>query len=104
MSRNGSCPFTLTVSSTPPSTPTSTKPRDSIMDVYGGTFANSGVRNRRVGRKLSADWSGLDTSHPVQTTTKHYKPINPLYDSKAYELRTKGLPIKLSKSSDITNF
>ena len=86
------------------STPLVTKPPDPTMGLYEETFPSSGVWNCRVGGKPFVDWSGLDTSQAIQTTTKHYRPINPLNDSKAYELRTKGLQTKFSKSSDITNF
>ena len=63
------------------STPLVTKPSDPTMGQYEETFRSSGVWNRRVGGKPLEDQSGVDTSQAIQTTTKHYRYINPLNDS-----------------------
>ena len=74
------------------STPDATKPPSNpTIGKYEETYPSSGVWNCRVGGKPLADWSGLDLKYPIQTTTKHFRPINLLSDSKAYKLRIKGL-------------
>ena len=79
-----------------------------IMGQWEETYGGSGVFNALMGGAPLADWSDIDANieRTVAVTTLHYRPINPVYDSKGHSKRTKGLEMKLTKgkSMDLAQF